>query len=159
MALVVPLSRFTSQVAGGSAFFVRHHAHASISYLTLELGCGLFCLERFDFAFRWRLGADFSILSAMAFQHRIGVTHQDVAGSTKRIRGCFDLRHLDCRRYSLVLVCQLFAFVVTHQRCPTASPWRFIVMPNKSPEPTAVGACSSAVAVHVASRRWLSFFR
>jgi len=33
-------------------------------------------------------------------------------------------------------------------------PW-----PNKSPEPTAVGACSSAIAVHVASRRWLSFFR
>src|SRR5208283_6083846 len=25
-----------------------------------------------------------------------------------------------------------------------------------SPEPTAVGACRSAVAVHVASRRWLS---
>jgi hypothetical protein len=33
------------------------------------------------------------------------------------------------------------------------------VMPNKSPEPTAVGAGSSAVAVHVASRRWLSFHR
>ena len=33
--------------------------------------------------------------------------------------------------------------------------WR----PNKSPEPTAVGAVSSAIAVHVASRRWLSFFR
>ena len=31
--------------------------------------------------------------------------------------------------------------------------------PNQSPEPTAVGACSSAVAVHAASRRWLSFFR
>ena len=43
--------------------------------------------------------------------------------------------------------------------------------PNKSPKPTAVGAVSSAVAsvkprgathlygVHVASRRWLSFFR
>ena len=31
--------------------------------------------------------------------------------------------------------------------------------PNKSPEPTAVGACISAIAVHVASRRWLSFFR
>ena len=29
----------------------------------------------------------------------------------------------------------------------------------KSPEPTAVGAVRSAVAVHVASRRWLSFFR
>jgi len=33
------------------------------------------------------------------------------------------------------------------------------LMPNKSPEPTAVGAVSSAVAVHAASRRWLSFFR
>jgi hypothetical protein len=33
-------------------------------------------------------------------------------------------------------------------------------VPNKSPEHlTAVGACSSAVAVHIASRRWLSFFR
>jgi hypothetical protein len=31
--------------------------------------------------------------------------------------------------------------------------------PNQSPEPTAVGAVRSAVAVHVASRRWLSFFR
>jgi len=31
--------------------------------------------------------------------------------------------------------------------------------PNKSPEPTADGAVSSAVAVHAASRRWLSFFR
>jgi hypothetical protein len=30
---------------------------------------------------------------------------------------------------------------------------------NKSPEPTAVGAVSSAVAVHAASRRWLSFLR
>ena len=27
MALSVPLSRFTSRVGGGSAFFVRHHAH------------------------------------------------------------------------------------------------------------------------------------
>jgi hypothetical protein len=31
--------------------------------------------------------------------------------------------------------------------------------PNKSPEPTAVGAGRSAVAVHVASQRWLSFHR
>jgi hypothetical protein len=33
------------------------------------------------------------------------------------------------------------------------------VSPNKSPEPTADGAVSSAIAVHAASRRWLSFFR
>jgi len=31
--------------------------------------------------------------------------------------------------------------------------------PSKSPEPTAVDAFSSAIAVHAASRRWLSFFR
>jgi hypothetical protein len=33
--------------------------------------------------------------------------------------------------------------------------------PNKSPEPTAVGAVVPRlrVGVHVASRRWLSFFR
>jgi len=31
--------------------------------------------------------------------------------------------------------------------------------PNKSPEPTAVGAGRSAIAVHAASRRWLSFLR
>ena len=30
--------------------------------------------------------------------------------------------------------------------------------PNKSPEPTAVGACRSAIAVHVASRRRLRLF-
>jgi hypothetical protein len=31
--------------------------------------------------------------------------------------------------------------------------------PNNAPEPTAVGAVSSAIAVHVVSRRWLSFLR
>jgi hypothetical protein len=29
------------------------------------------------------------------------------------------------------------------------------MLPNQSPEPTAVGA---AVVIHAASRRWLSFF-
>ena len=33
------------------------------------------------------------------------------------------------------------------------------LMPNKSPEPTAVGAGRSAIAVRVAGRRWLSFLR
>ena len=33
------------------------------------------------------------------------------------------------------------------------------MLPNQSPEPTAVGTVSSAIAVPVASRRWLSFFR
>jgi hypothetical protein len=33
---------------------------------------------------------------------------------------------------------------------------RLTPQPNQSPEPTAVAA---AVAIHAASRRWLSFFR
>jgi hypothetical protein len=33
------------------------------------------------------------------------------------------------------------------------------MMLNKSPKPTAIGACSFAIAVHVAGRRWLSFLR
>jgi hypothetical protein len=33
------------------------------------------------------------------------------------------------------------------------------MLPNKSLEPTADGAVSSAIAAHAASRRWLSFFR
>ena len=42
----------------------------------------------------------------------------------------------------------------------SAADWRgFIVEANKSAEPTAVGAVSSAIAVHVAGRRWLSFLR
>jgi len=36
---------------------------------------------------------------------------------------------------------------------------RMTMWPNKSPEPTAVGAVRSAVAVHATSRRWLSFLR
>ena len=51
---------------------------------------------------------------------------------------------------------------------PEPSVWSLIIIftfmlcwykkrPNKSPEPTAVGAGSSANAVHVASRRWFSF--
>jgi hypothetical protein len=35
LALAVPLSRFTSQVGGGSAFFVRHQAHAD--FLAVDL--------------------------------------------------------------------------------------------------------------------------
>jgi hypothetical protein len=31
--------------------------------------------------------------------------------------------------------------------------------PNKTLEPTADGAVRSAIAVHAASRRWLSFLR
>ena len=59
--------------------------------------------------------------------------------------------------YAAVFVCQpqiaVCGFMFFHI-CMS-----LIAMPNKSPEPTAVGACRSAIAVHVAGRRWLSFHR
>ena len=45
MALSVPLSRFTSRVGGGSAFFVRHHHTLMKPWTLLDLGftfAGLF---------------------------------------------------------------------------------------------------------------------
>ena len=48
----------------------------------------------------------------------------------------------------------VIAVLVAFSICQTSR-----LLPNKSPEPTAVGACRSAVAVHVTSRRWLSFLR
>jgi hypothetical protein len=50
---------------------------------------------------------------------------------------------------SVRFVCSRAAFVFVFVE--TMKPW-----PNQSPEPTAVAA---AVAIHVASRRWLSFGR
>ena len=58
-----------------------------------------------------------------------------------RVMGCFSVRRVDYV-FDEAMIC-----FMTDQ-------W-----PNKSPEPTAVGAYRSAVAVHVAGRRWLSFFR
>ena len=59
----------------------------------------------------------------------------------RRAMGCFSVRRADCI-FDEAMIC-----LMTDQ-------W-----PNKSPEPTAVGAVRSAIAVHVTSRRWLSFFR
>ena len=41
MALAVPLSRFTSRVGGGSAFFVRRHAHSMKTHHILIIGASL----------------------------------------------------------------------------------------------------------------------
>ncbi len=45
------------------------------------------------------------------------------------------------------------------RQCGTrVRPLSALMFSNKSPEPTAVGACSSAIAVHVASRHGSAFF-
>ena len=67
----------------------------------------------------------------------------------KRRRDCYYLPHRSCEHLDRLPAVRLF--VINQAMDP--------LTPNKSPEPTAVGAVSSAIAVHVASRRWLSFFR
>jgi hypothetical protein len=58
-------------------------------------------------------------------------------------------------RVALLLVVGIVLAVIGHLRhCRERQ-----TMPNKTLEPTADGAVSSAIAAHAASRRWLSFFR
>ena len=69
--------------------------------------------------------------------------------------------------FMLVELCTQTPEAVTSQRrgaeeesaSRVATVEKMTMMPNKSPEPTAVSAGRSAIAVHAASRRWLSFFR
>ena len=119
MALAVPLSRFTSRVGGGSAFFVRPR-------------------DIFRFELAGLAGDD---LSSLVLMSQISEVSFGLA------RAGFARRANAARRVLRA------SFFMEFLSAATAS-W-----PNKSPEPTAVGACSSAVAVHAASRRWLSFFR
>jgi hypothetical protein len=51
LALAVPLSRFTSRVGGGSAFFVRHQAAADGLAVDLSLDFGLRKLQTFWMVF------------------------------------------------------------------------------------------------------------
>ena len=88
-----------------------------------------------------------------------------------RIPSCDDFQPwlLDFHRLSVArwfsspwLPCEPFGTLFTHTICEHMGYQKGKTMttqPNKSPEPTAVGACSSAIAVPVASRRWLSYFR
>jgi hypothetical protein len=55
LALAVPLSRFTSRVGGGSAFFVRHRSHA---------------VKKIILAFIFVLGAFEMVLPILAAAHR-----------------------------------------------------------------------------------------
>jgi hypothetical protein len=61
--------------------------------------------------------------------------------------------------YCIVVAIGWLQWFVIFIACRFFAGPRIISPPNKSPEPTAVGPFSSAFAVHVASRRWLSFLR
>ena len=166
MALAVPLSRFTSRVGGGSAFFVRpttRHETFPEVFRRLEpiLFCSVSCLCLAGLFERTIIGG---ILAAETWRRSAGLyAHHH-----------FRLHHqLFCLSYRLVdssrqkdwtAAFHFHAHHVFHRALFVEIFGKHMIMvlhrrPNKSPEPTAVGACSSAIAVHVASRRWLSFLR
>jgi hypothetical protein len=165
LAPSVPLSRSTPQVGGGSAFYVRRLRTTDFMtrYFPTLRGWIAFLLAAFAILF-------FPVLRpALLVQSGVGTFLSEPATPAVRVTGavlvivCFLASVEAFRRGSrvdkivaciavlltiglIVEVLQLFVLSV-HQS------------PNKSPEPTAVGAVRSAIAVHVASRRWLSFLR
>ena len=148
MALSVPLSRFTSQVGGGSAFFVRPHSHHEVFDFHRGFTRPVFGVQV------WISLHAKHIVVFTGHSHSdsgIAIFGREEAQDYGSSDSLFSM-HLDWRDYSW-----LFDRPVHHSVFQSFS--MTTMWPNKSPEPTAVGACSSAVAVHVASRRWLSFFR
>jgi hypothetical protein len=75
--------------------------------------------------------------------------HSTQHGEAKRRRDCYYLPHRSCEHLDRLPAVRLF--VINQAMEPLTT--------NKSPEPTAVGAVRSAVAVNVTNRRWLIFFR
>jgi len=165
LALAVPLSRFTPRVGGGSAFFVRRLRITDFMtrYFPTLRGWIAFLLAAFAILFFT------AICPARIVRSGVGTFLIEPASPTVRLTGaalvvvCFFASAEAFRRGSradkifacisvlltialLVEFLQLFILTIDQS-------------PNKSPEPTAVGAFRSAVAVHAASRRWLSFLR
>ena len=67
MALAVPLSRFTSRVGGGSAFFVRHHYTLMKNTITITSSvAGLLAFLFFVDITYWHVG-----LSMLQFRHHM----------------------------------------------------------------------------------------
>ncbi len=102
-----------------------------------------------------------SINTHHKYEHQVSTNHSSRIFVVSTFARRQDRRHreFDLEQESLghFAVCHpwIFAFFVISQ----TQELDMTMLPNKSPEPTAVGAVSSAVAVHAANRRWLSFFR
>ena len=157
MALAVPLSRFAPRVGGGSAFYVRPLMNSwrivisSICAMVLVSALFAWLVLWYDDIMPQDKDYPPSFLE-QAFSW-VCVLAMWPAWITEMILGhdpvgpIYGLLLWTATGLFWGLAAELF-FV-----------WRARKRPNKSPEPTAVGAGSSAIAVQVPRRRWLSFFR
>ena len=83
------------------------------------------------------------------------IVHGRSMSEPDTIRHGWTVAGLWCLWFLFVGVSFVISFFLSRKTWLSSS----TMQPNQSPEPTAVGAGRSAVAVHAASRRWLSFFR
>ena len=165
MALAVPLSRFTPRVGGGSAFYVRrHYAHG---YIAPNIRCGQSARNLGDM--RCMVVRICQSSQSRSFSHTCVDTDFCTFYVRKQCLHCLHGAHFyQCQPHILYsyFIYSGFDVGVAGDCLSVFSPVDCselsedtMIPPNKSPEPTAVGACSSAIAVHATSRRWLSFFR
>ena len=157
MALAVPLSRFTSRVGGGSAFFVRPRSHATLIYRPTIQQKRLAAIVLIDSRADYLVCPVISVVTNLIERRR----RESTIRSWSRLYyvcviGFPFCLFQDRRAAGRGFLVPLFGFIVG---AVFSELLVFDDSPNKSPEPTAVGAVSSAIAVHVVSRRWLSFFR
>ena len=166
LARSVPLSRFTSPVGGGSAFFVRRHSRAmrKLTFIVLLILTTLAAIAAARF---WAL---LPLGTMLAYIHPPDWTDADLVrhiwhyrlvqpewvSSPPQYSYTRWMMAETLARLSVVLICWLVSITFIIRRYLRS---RKKLTPNKSPEPTAVGHRSSAVAARVVSRRWLSFFR
>jgi len=154
MAMSVPLSRSTLRVGGGSAFYVRRRYHESIIYHAADLRVDEFAGHLRAFSHDYRSSPWSRELSrahdvrCRCFLCRLALSGVLVASALAGIFAKMVQAAFDGRQHFLCAGSYAFCYWLS-----------MTATPNKSPEPTAVGAVSSAIAVHVAGRRWLSFFR
>ena len=164
----------TPRVGGGSAFFVRRMKNlaqfeAAVSeYVAEQNRFFRFFVTCMVLAFLWLVGLRFLPRHSLSVsQFVLFVTVVPLTLFAAIIFRAFKLdataervglRCPKCRRWLNRRI--PVAFIRKTGRCMHC---RTVIIgddaPNKSPEPTAVGAGSSAVAVRATSRRWLSFFR
>src|SRR5665647_522079 len=171
LALSVPLSRFTSRVGGGSAFYVRQHFNphqmlcvVSITKINRQSAfvshAAKVCVKNalLTLVRVWRVVATAKRACVQSSKRLVSMTKtwNSTANNQSRLRS-------NLWRIKLLLSSSRKTKQSGGKQCRIMKTGSNLenhqMLPNKSPEPTAVGRFSSAFAVHVASRRWLSFLR
>ena len=154
MALAVPLSRFTSLVGGGSAFYVRHPSRYSDMDTVFDIKFSQTVLQpvvqrQLASLVHPPVGVGFSheFYPLRARRFSAGDPHFDSSASDS------ESRHCEVEAYHFFTACGAVVAPVSFEV------FDYRRMPNKSPEPTPFACRSSASRLMVFHAAWLSFLR